>query len=214
MSVIIAVEKGGVFVLVADTLFSKAGLLLSTTNKVNHQKIYTTQNSFVGLVGPAVNHNIFESILRKREKIFDFRNRFEIFDTMCALHPILKRDYYINPNSEEDESVESSQLDFLIVNKNGIFEVENHREVNQFSRFWAIGSGHKYALGALHALYERLDDPEEIAIAAMHVSCEFDENCGLPFQLLSSRSTNVIQKQKREGNSRRKKVKQGSGDTS
>jgi ATP-dependent HslUV protease subunit HslV len=186
MSVIIAVKKAGRFVLVGDSLFEKAGLHMTSENKVNHKKLYIVRDSYVGLVGPAVNHNIFESILLRHGRLLSFKDRFEIFETMRKLHPILKEEYHINPSTDDDESAESSQLDLLVVNQRGIFEVENHREVNEYSRFWAIGSGSKFALGALHATYENLDDIDEIAIGALRSACALDPACGLPFDKYSS----------------------------
>jgi len=183
---VIAVRKGNRFAIVADTLFDKAGLLLTPENKVNHQKIYAVAGSYVGLVGPSVNHNIFEDVLNKHAKLLSFGARQNIFESMLALHPILRDEYYINLHSQEGESAESSQLDLLIVNESGIYEVENHREVNEFRRFWAIGSGCHFALGALTVLYERLDDVDEIALAALNAACSFDDSCALPYTKFSS----------------------------
>lgn len=195
MSIVIAVEKAGEFVLVADTLFEQGGLLLSSQNKVNHQKIYSTEGSYVGLVGPSVNQNIFESVLTRHRESIVFTGRQKIFESFRNLHSILKEEYFINLHSEDGESAESSQLDLLIVNQSGIYEVENHREVNEFRRFWAIGSGSKYALGALSVLYDRLEDIEEIAISALNSACMFDGACGLPYTIFSSMRSRVSQEQ-------------------
>lgn len=36
------------------------------------------------------------------------------------------------------------------------------REVFEFNRFWAIGSGREFALGAMYAVYENLESAEDI----------------------------------------------------
>ncbi|EDY86665.1 20S proteasome, A/B subunit [gamma proteobacterium HTCC5015] len=54
------------------------------------------------------------------------------------------------------------------------------RDVTEFERFWAVGSGAEFALGAMHALYERLDDAEAIARAGVEAGAEFNTASGLP----------------------------------
>ena len=64
------------------------------------------------------------------------------------------------------------------------------REVHEFEKFWAIGSGKPYALGAMYAVYDQLDDPEEIAKMGITASCEFDNACELPMSLYSLKLKN------------------------
>jgi len=52
----------------------------------------------------------------------------------------------------------ASQIDALIANAYGIFGMFEFREVHEFEKFWAIGSGKAYALGAMYAVYETLAD--------------------------------------------------------
>jgi ATP-dependent protease HslVU (ClpYQ) peptidase subunit len=59
------------------------------------------------------------------------------------------------------------------------------REVHEFERFWAIGSGKAYALGAMFAVFDRMNDPEEIARVGVLASCEFDNACDLPIAVYS-----------------------------
>ena len=85
----------------------------------------------------------------------------------------------------EDVAYQSSQIDALIANENGIFGMFEFREVHEFEKFWAIGSGKAYALGAMYAVYDRFDDPEEIARVGILASCEFDNSCDLPITVYS-----------------------------
>jgi ATP-dependent protease HslVU (ClpYQ) peptidase subunit len=68
----------------------------------------------------------------------------------------------------------------VLANPRGIFGVTPARDVESFPRFWAIGSGTDYALGAMFALYERTDDVEEIARAGVGAGAEFDDGSDLP----------------------------------
>jgi ATP-dependent protease HslVU (ClpYQ) peptidase subunit len=67
---------------------------------------------------------------------------------------------------------------FLLVNKSGIFRVASDMDVTQFQQYSAIGTGAKYALGALRVLYKQLDDPAEIARQAVQVGIDSDVYCG------------------------------------
>ena len=71
-------------------------------------------------------------------------------------------------------------------NSKGIFGVYSLREVSEYHKFWAIGSGSEFALGAMHVLYDRLDSAQEIAEAAVEAGCEFNTASGLPisFQVM------------------------------
>ena len=54
------------------------------------------------------------------------------------------------------------------------------REVYEYTRFWATGSGSPYALGAMHAVYERYDSAETIAAAVVMAGAEFDNASSMP----------------------------------
>ena len=68
----------------------------------------------------------------------------------------------------------------VIANAHGIFGVYPMREIYQFSRFWAIGSGRKFAMGAMHVAYEQNLSAREIAEIGVQAGCEFDVNSSLP----------------------------------
>ncbi|HEY6543921.1 MAG TPA: hypothetical protein VIZ64_03405, partial [Dokdonella sp.] len=63
----------------------------------------------------------------------------------------------------------------------GIFGVAAHRTVQEFSKFYAFGSGGDIALGVMYAMY---DDPkhsaEDVARAAIEGAAEFDDSTGAP----------------------------------
>ncbi|HZQ05437.1 MAG TPA: hypothetical protein VFD70_02580 [Anaerolineae bacterium] len=80
----------------------------------------------------------------------------------------------MNPRDDKDDPYESSRILALICNPHGIFYITDMRSVTHFAKFWAIGSGQEYALGALYANYERYKNPLDIAKATMAAACEFD----------------------------------------
>lgn len=72
-----------------------------------------------------------------------------------------------------------SQIDGLILTPNGIFELDSYRGVDEYNKYWAVGSGRRYALGALHNEYDSEQSSEEIAIGAIKASCSFDDGSDL-----------------------------------
>jgi ATP-dependent protease HslVU (ClpYQ) peptidase subunit len=69
----------------------------------------------------------------------------------------------------------------LIANPFGIFALTEFRYVQEFSKFYAYGSGNEFALGAMFAVYEdESKTAEEIARLGITAGAEFDDGTGLP----------------------------------
>ena len=134
----------------------------------------------MGIVGSAAHQLVMQSLIISHADKIDFSNRLSIFNTLKVIHPILKEEYFLNSKEEDDDSYESSRVDALIMNANGIFGLYSLREVEQYSRFWAVGSGSEFALGAMHAVYESMDDVQAIALAGIMAGTTFDNGSALP----------------------------------
>ena len=106
-----------------------------------------------------------------------------IFETFRALHPVLKDKYFLIAKDEDEDPYEASHIDAVICNNRGIFGIYSLREVSEYNRFWAIGSGSEYALGAMYALYDRLDSAEDIATAGVQAGAEFNAATAMPLTL-------------------------------
>jgi ATP-dependent protease HslVU (ClpYQ) peptidase subunit len=180
MSTLVIVRKGNFVTIASDSLFTEGSIKCPPQNRVNHHKIHKVENAYVGFTGWAAMHNIFESIIERYPRDLDFRSRKHIFETFRHLHAKLKEDYFINTREKDDQPVESSQWDCFIATPNGIFGVYSYREVNEFDRFWAQGSGMRFALGAMNAVYDLHDTPDKIALAGIQAACEFDDGSCLP----------------------------------
>lgn len=185
MSVIVAVRKGNTAVIGADTAESEDDLVINAKYIVNHSKLLHAGDSILGLAGWSATQHIIESVVRSKKLELNFNSGAEIFETSRKLHEVMKTDYFMDPQEEKEQPVESSQISALIVNPCGIFELESYRSVAQYTRFWAIGSGKRLAIGAMHATYDLLDDPQDIARAGMLAACDFDDGCSEPIQMKS-----------------------------
>ena len=185
MTTIVVVKKDGVAVIAGDTLTTFGSTRLASVHDAAPEKILTHGDSHFGIAGSAAHQLVLESLLRNNEKLkgCHFNGRAQIYDSFRKLHPILKEEAYLNPKDDDDDPYESSQLTSLLVNPSGIFGVYSMREVFEFDRFWAIGSGRDFALGAMYAIYDTRKSAEEIARMGVQAGAEYDTGTGLPMNL-------------------------------
>lgn len=182
MSVVTAVRKNGKAAIASDSLCAADPIILPAQYRVNHQKIFSFDNSYIGVVGEAVMKATLTSVLNRNRSRIDFSSSETIFESMRKLHNVLKKQYHIAAHEFGDGAVELSHVHALIVNPNGVFEINGDRDVTEWTRFCAMGCGSQLALGAMHALYERCDDVTLIASAGVEAAAEFSAGCGLPLE--------------------------------
>ena len=190
MSTIVAAVKNGVACIAADSLTSFGDTKQSAEFVVNSDKILSLANSsisadaqsmaYMGIVGSAAHHLVLQNLVVDHADKVDLSDRMSIFITLKTIHPILKEEYFLNSKEEDEDSYESSRVDALIMNENGIFGLYSLREVEQYSRFWAVGSGSEFALGAMQTAYEIYDTAEQIAQAGVVAGATFDNASSLP----------------------------------
>jgi ATP-dependent protease HslVU (ClpYQ) peptidase subunit len=76
----------------------------------------------------------------------------------------------------------------MIANGSGIFGVYAYREILEFDRFWANGTGRAYALGAMYTASQHQQDPVAIARAGLVAGAEFDRSSGGTLRLYRFRA--------------------------
>lgn len=180
MSTIVVVKKANQVCIAADSLTSFGDLRLGSEYDADHDKIIKNKNAHIGIVGSAAHQLVMESILADKKVKTDFSSKLAIFETFRSLHPVLKEKYFLNAKDEDDDPYESTQIDALIASKHGIFGVHSLREVSEYTRFWSIGSGSEYALGAMFAVYDDYETAEEIAAAGVKAGAEFNTASAMP----------------------------------
>jgi len=181
MSAIVVVKKADHVAIAADTCTCFGDTRMLAEYEENLDKIINCRDTFIGISGTPAHKLVLEHLLGKSDK-YDFSSRESVFETMLRLHMELKDKYFLNPEEENSEPYESSQFEILIANKFGIFGVYSLREVTEYSRFWAMGSGGNFALGALFSAYPSLNDAEEIAHVGVKAAAEFDTGTATPIR--------------------------------
>ena len=189
MTTVVVARKAGSVAIAADSLVTFGDTRLSGAYESN-EKIFRVGGSYLGVAGTAAHFPVLRKLLSSMDEV-RLSTREEVFETFMRAHALLKHHYYLNTREDDDDPYESSQLTVLIANPAGIFGVYSYREVFSFERFWAIGSGRNFALGAMHAAYDRLATAAEVAEAGVLGGIEFDKSSAAPHRLYSFPSENT-----------------------
>ena len=181
MTTIAVVRKGGIVAIAADTM-TKWGTGRETAEYiVNHQKTFKVGDTVLAITGNTTFKSMLADYFARPKVAARFDNVRNIFLTWQTMHGVLKEEYFLNAGAGSDDPVESTRVDVLLANKHGIFGVAAHRTVQEFSKFYAFGSGADYAMGALHATYnDKKYNAEELAQLAVTAAAEFNDGTGLP----------------------------------
>lgn len=196
MTTCVVVKKGNEIAIASDSLVTFGDTRLSHVYEEN-EKIFRVGESYVTLAGTAAHFPVMRKLLQELGGECKLSSREEVFDTYSRVHAVLKDKYFLNTKEDEDDPYESSQITSLIANPYGIFGVYSYREVFSFERFWGIGSGRNFALGAMHAVYDQALGAREIAEIGVQAGAEFDKSSSAPFRIFSlwSKSTGPTEQQ-------------------
>ncbi|SDD55285.1 ATP-dependent protease HslVU (ClpYQ), peptidase subunit [Variovorax sp. CF079] len=189
MTTVVAVRKGGQVVMAADALVTFGDTRLSFNAEAN-QKLFRVADaegeSVFAVAGAAAHFLVLQQALAAQPAdALRFGSKDQIFRTFTLLHPVLKESFFLQTKEDEHDPYESSQFTMLLANPSGIYGIYSYREVFEFKQFWSIGSGRSFALGAMHAAYDKARSAREIAEAGVAAACEFDRNSAGPIDVLT-----------------------------
>jgi ATP-dependent HslUV protease subunit HslV len=187
VTTVVVVKKAGQVAIAADTLVTFGDTRLSHRYEANSKlfKVDTpTGPSWVGMAGTVAHFPVLRkamNALPKDQLLLGSRD--EVFDTFVKLHPLLKESFFLQTKEDDNDPYESSQFSVVIANASGIFGLYSYREVFEFKEFWGIGSGRGFALGAMHAVWDKARSAREVALAGIHAGCEFDRSSAGPVDI-------------------------------
>ena len=183
MTIITAVRKNNEVAIACDTLVTRnGGAVISIAEyQSTPSKLIHFGDSIVGFTGSYAVKQIFIDLWEQNEPT-SLSSSGEIFRWLLSNQATLKSKYFMKTDNGNDkrQPTESQWLYALLVNVHGIFVITSYREVTEFSKFWAIGSGDRFALGALEVLYNQDLNAAEIAKKAALVATKFHPECGEP----------------------------------
>jgi ATP-dependent HslUV protease, peptidase subunit HslV len=183
MSTVVVVRKGDTLAIGSDSLITFGETRLPPGYEAN-TKLFNVRGNWVGAVGSVAHMPVLNQALHDlpKEKLH-LHSREAIFETFRGLHAELKERFFLNTKENDSDPYESSQISILVANSHGIFGVESYREVFEFQRFWAIGSGRRFALGAMYATWDGARSAREVADVGVRAGCEFDTSSAAPVRL-------------------------------
>jgi len=180
VTTVVVVRKGGTVAIAADTLVTFGDTRLAHGYEAN-MKLFRVRDSWIGMAGTTAHFPVLRRALEALPAVdLKLHSRDEVFETFLKLHPKLKENFFLNTKEEDSDPYESSQFTALIANHAGIFGVYSYREVFEFDRFWGIGTGRGFALGAMYAGYDKAKSALELAELGVRAGCEFDKNSSGP----------------------------------
>ena len=181
MSTVVVIKKNGETAIGADTLTKYGDAKEPAEYIEGYSKILTVHDSKFAFVGHASFGLILESYFSKLEVAENLRNRREVFEAVRKMHMVLKKEYYLV--ADDEDTFEGADVDCVLANKSGIFGIYGMQNVQEFTKFYAFGSGSSYAFGAMEALYDKDLTAQEIARIALEAACKFDDASGLPIEV-------------------------------
>ena len=183
MTTVVVVRKNGQVAIGGDSLVTFGDTRLAHGYEAN-DKLFKVGESWIGMSGTTAHFPVLRRALNGlTPEELKLGSRDEVFDTFLKLHPKLKDTFFLNTKEEDSDPYESSQFTALIANHAGIFGVYSYREVFEFQRFWSIGSGRSFALGAMYAAYDKARSAREVAELGVRAGCEFDKNSAVPVKV-------------------------------
>ncbi len=190
MTTIVVVKKNEEIAIASDALVTFGETRLPHGYEVN-EKIFSIGDSYIGLAGSTAHFVVLAEAMRHLADECKLYSREQVFTTFQRLHVILKDRFFLNPKEDDSDPYESSQITALIANPSGIYGVYSYREVFSFDRFWGIGSGRNFALGAMYATYDRAKNARNVAEIGIKAGSEFDKSSSLPLRVFSFRNQSV-----------------------
>ena len=182
MTTIAVVRKSGYVAIAADTMTKWGPGKETAEYVVNNHKTFKVRDSVLAITGNTTFKAILADYFARPRVEVRFDSVHNIFKTWQTMHAVLKEEYFMIAGASSDDPVESTRIDVLIANKHGIFGVAAHRTVQEFSKYYAFGSGADYAMGALYATYkDKHRDAEDLAQLAVEAAAEFNDGTGLPY---------------------------------
>ena len=183
MTPVVVTRHGNSVSIAADSLVTFGDTRLPHGYESN-DKLFKVGDSWIGMAGTVAHFPVLRRALNALPADeLKLHSRDEVFDTFLKLHPKLKENFFMNPKEDDDDPYESMQFTALIANPSGIFGVYSYREVFEFDRFWGIGTGRAFALGAMHATADKTKSARELAEIGVRAGCEFDKNSGGPIRV-------------------------------
>lgn len=178
MTIIAAVKKDGLIAIASDTSHLLGNTQQQREDVNNNAKIIEVAGNYIASTGHASISDCLEYYFDKF-KDADLTSRRAIFKESLRMHAFFKEELYLSENLTDEEAYfEDMGLDLLIANPTGIFGLYSERSVSEFDKFYAFGTGYRFALGSMYENYPREElDAKAIVERSVQAAVWFDDSC-------------------------------------
>lgn len=181
MGTIVAAKTNNGLAIGADCLNTFEELIHSSLSQAD-SCISKLGESYIGLncayALQQISQAVFTQLLSETTSEISLANKDQIHSFFASHFLHLRTQYNVIPQQNPNIAFETLPLNALVVNRHGIFKVDATRSVYEHKKYWAIGSGEAFALGALHALHNEDADAENIVRSALKACGTFEANRG------------------------------------
>ena len=175
MATLIALVKGEDVSMGCNGLHVLDGLL-SSNESADSGCVIRLGDSLVGFSASlAFQQAVVEELQRldKKESI-NLPSPAAVRNLFQQLHENLKARGGFIPQFVQGADFEVTPMNALVANRSGVYRIDSQRGVYHYQHFWALGSGDCFALGAMHALYDKGLGARQIVDAALATCQDFD----------------------------------------
>jgi len=171
MPVIFGAIVNGELAIGCDSKSSEDNLLFPAGDKVTWHKIHKIGDAYVGHVGNSQYHTVLENLATNHADIFDFSDRLTIHQSFNRAQNLLVGEYGMLVQGDD---FAGSGLNLLIGVNGKLYSVDRERGVDEYARFWAVGSGTMFALGAAEALHVKASSAKVLVDDVIRIVCKYD----------------------------------------
>lgn len=183
MTTVVVTKKSGFVCIAADTLATYGEMRESADLIANSDKLVQIGDAWVAPTGPASAQLVLKHYVAGYEVLPVLEDIDSIFEFLNTFQRALRDDYFVQGKEDSGDDFESMRMELIIASPGGLFGAYPQRSVQEYSKFYAFGSGAEYAMGAMNAAWETAVSAEELARIGIETSAKFDVGTGLPLTL-------------------------------
>lgn len=183
MTTVVVTKKSGFVCIAADTLATYGDMRESADLIENSDKLVQIGDAWVAPTGPASAQLVLKHYIAGYEELPVLEDIDSIFEFLNTFQRALRDDYFVQGKEDSTDDFESMRMELIIASPGGVFGAYPQRSVQEYSKFYAFGSGAEYAMGAMNAAWETAVSAEELARIGIETSAKFDVGTGLPLTL-------------------------------
>lgn len=180
MTTILACKKDKKIVIGADSLIVFGDERRTRADSLFSKLIPYSKGVF-GFAGDAVIHNAFTYFLTKTKPKIVGMNSIALFKLFSSFLKFLEDECgYKTDSTDSDFKLTSS---FIYADSKNIYHVDRQRFISNVERFFAVGSGREYAMGAAHINFAT-KSARDVVTLSLEASAYFDVNTAHPFDII------------------------------